>query len=73
MRIAICSLISADLLAILHRMGRGDEIVFAGAHFPGETYGKRLLRANGWKIIDLLDAILLKKSVTPVSGEQRLW
>jgi L-fucose mutarotase len=39
-------------------MGHGDEIVLADAHFPGETYGKRVLRADGLKIPDLLDAIL---------------
>ena len=58
MLIGISPLISPDLLAILYRMGHGDEIVFADAHFPGETYGKRLLRADGLKISDLLEAIL---------------
>ena len=58
MLIGISTLISPDLLAVLHRMGHGDEIVFADAHFPGETYGKRVLRADGLKIPDLLDAIL---------------
>jgi len=58
MLIGISPLISPDLLAILHRMGHGDEIVLADAHFPGETYGKRILRADGLKIPDLLDAIL---------------
>ena len=54
----ISPLISPDLLAVLHRMGHGDEIVLADAHFPGETYGKRVLRADGLRIPDLLDAIL---------------
>jgi len=58
MLIGISPLISPDLLAVLHRMGHGDEIVLADAHFPGETYGKRVLRADGLKIRDLLDAIL---------------
>jgi L-fucose mutarotase len=58
MLIGISPLISPDLLAVLHRMGHGDEIVLADAHFPGETYGKRVLRADGLKIPDLLDAIL---------------
>ena len=58
MLIGISPLISPDLLAVLHRMGHGDEIVFADAHFPGETYGKRVLRADGLRIPDLLDAIL---------------
>ena len=58
MLIGISPLISPDLLAVLHRMGHGDEIVLADAHFPGDTYGKRVLRADGLKIPDLLDAIL---------------
>jgi L-fucose mutarotase len=32
--------------------------VLADAHFPGETMGKRVLRADGLKIADLIDAIL---------------
>lgn len=58
MLIGISPLIAPELLAVLHRMGHGDEIVLADAHFPGETYGKRVLRADGLKIPDLLDAIL---------------
>ena len=54
----ISPLLSPDLLAGLCRMGHGDEIVLADAHFPGETYGKLVLRADGLKIPDLLDAIL---------------
>lgn len=58
MLLGISPLISPELLAILHRMGHGDEIVLADAHFPGDTYGQRSLRADGLKIADLLDAIL---------------
>jgi L-fucose mutarotase len=58
MLIGISPLISPDLLSVLYRMGHGDEIVLADAHFPGETYGQRVLRADGLRIADLLDAIL---------------
>ncbi|MEN6643869.1 MAG: L-fucose mutarotase [Armatimonadia bacterium] len=54
----ISPLLSPDLLATLSRMGHGDEIVLADAHFPGETIGKLTLRADGLRIPDLLDAIL---------------
>jgi L-fucose mutarotase len=81
MLIGISPLISPDLLGVLARMGHGDEIVLADAHFPGGTYGKRVLRADGLKIHDLLDAILplfaLDTSVEsplimmhPVSGDE---
>ena len=58
MLIGISPVISPDLLAVLDQMGHGDEIVLADAHFPGNTYGKRVLRADGLKIPVLLDAIL---------------
>ena len=58
MLIGISPLISPDLLAVLDRMGHGDEIVLADSYFPAEPYGNRVLRADGLKIPDLLDAIL---------------
>jgi L-fucose mutarotase len=58
MLVGISPLISPELLAMLHRMGHGDEIVLADAHFPGESYGRRVLRADGLRIADLLRAIL---------------
>jgi L-fucose mutarotase len=54
----ISPLISPDLLALLSRMGHGDEIVLADAHFPGETFNHKILRADGLRIPDLLAAIL---------------
>lgn len=54
----ISPLIGPELLETLARMGHGDEIVLADAHFPGETMGRRVVRADGLRIPDLLDAIL---------------
>ncbi|MBB5349935.1 L-fucose mutarotase [Haloferula luteola] len=54
----ISPLLSPELLATLHRMGHGDEIVLADAHFPGETFSTHTLRADGLGIAPLLDAIL---------------
>ncbi|MFL6429376.1 MAG: L-fucose mutarotase [Acidobacteriaceae bacterium] len=50
--------LSPDLLKALHEMGHGDELVLADAHFPGHTLGRRVLRADGLNIPQLLDAIL---------------
>ncbi|MCX7012233.1 MAG: L-fucose mutarotase [Candidatus Sumerlaeota bacterium] len=58
MLIGISPLLSPELLAVLHRMGHGDEIVLADAHFPGETMNPRVLRADGLRVAPLLDAIL---------------
>ena len=54
----ISPLLSPDLLATLARMGHGDELVLADAHFPGESVNPVCLRADGLRIADLLDAIL---------------
>lgn len=54
----ISPLLSPELLATLSRMGHGDEIVLADAHFPGESVNKRVVRADGLRIPPLLDAIL---------------
>lgn len=54
----ISPLISPDLLAVLARMGHGDEIVLADAHFPAESFNGRVLRADGLRIPNLLEAIL---------------
>lgn len=54
----ISPLISPDLLEVMARMGHGDELVLADAHFPGESIGKRVVRADGLRIADLLGAIM---------------
>lgn len=54
----ISKYISPELLAILHRMGHGDEIVLADAHFPGHSCGPVVVRADGVPVQPLLDGIL---------------
>ena len=54
----ISPLFSPELLACIYRMGHGHEIVLADAHFPGESLGPPVIRADGLKIAPLLDAIL---------------
>jgi L-fucose mutarotase len=50
--------LSPDLLKTLAEMGHGDEIILADAHFPGHTFCKRVLRADGLRISALLNAII---------------
>ena len=50
--------LSPELLKTLCEMGHGDEVLLADAHFPGHTLGRRVLRADGLQITQLLDAIL---------------
>ncbi|HET7839303.1 MAG TPA: L-fucose mutarotase [Rectinemataceae bacterium] len=58
MLIGIAPCISPELLALLHRMGHGDELVLADAFFPGDAMNPRVLRADGIRIPELLDGIL---------------
>ena len=58
MLIGISPLLSPELLSVLYRMGHGDEIVLADAHFPGESVNSRVIRADGIGVAALLDAIL---------------
>jgi L-fucose mutarotase len=54
----ISALLSPELLNALYRMGHGDEILLADAHYPGDTLGKRVIRADGLGVPELLSAIL---------------
>jgi L-fucose mutarotase len=54
----ISKYVSPELLAVLHQMGHGDEIVLADAHFPGHTVARRILRADGVTVGALLDGIM---------------
>ncbi|SFB77440.1 L-fucose mutarotase [Tropicimonas isoalkanivorans] len=54
----ISPLISPDLLDALNRMGHGDEIVLADAHFPALTFNARVIRADGLPVDALINAIL---------------
>jgi len=58
MLIGISPLLSPELLSVLYRMGHGDEIVLADAHFPGESVNPYVVRADGLQVAELLDAIL---------------
>ncbi|MBD5780323.1 L-fucose mutarotase [Pelagicoccus sp. NFK12] len=57
MLIGISPILSPELLNALYRMGHGDEIVLADAHFPGESFNENVIRADGLKIAALLEGI----------------
>lgn len=54
----IPKIISPELLKILCEMGHGDEIVIADGNFPSASIAKNLVRADGIKAVDMLDAVL---------------
>lgn len=51
-------ILSPELIKTLCEMGHGDEIVIADANFPAETFGKKVVRADGIGGVELLKAIL---------------
>ncbi len=54
----ISPLLSPEILAALARMGHGEELILADAHFPADAFNSRVLRADGLRIPELLEAIL---------------
>lgn len=58
MLIGISSVICPELLDALYRMGHGDEIVLADAHFPGESVNSKVIRSDGLRIDKLLAGIM---------------
>ena len=54
----ISPLLSPELLAVMCRMGHGEELVIADGQFPGHQFNDTVIRADGLNIPDLLDAIL---------------
>lgn len=51
------------LLSTLRSMGHGDEIALVDGNYPGEEHARRLVRADGLTVAQVLDAIL---SVLPI-------
>ncbi len=51
-------LLSPELLKILCEMGHGDELVLADANFPSASISQRIIRADGIRANDLLNAVL---------------
>ena len=54
----IPKIVSPQLLKVLCEMGHGDEIVIADGNFPAETFGQRVIRADGLGGEEMLDAVL---------------
>lgn len=54
----IPKILSPDLMKIMLEMGHGDELVLGDGNFPATAYARRLVRADGHNIPELLDAIL---------------
>ena len=68
----IPKIISPQLLKILCEMGHGDEIVIADGNFPSESYGKRVVRADGIGGVEMLKAVLALLPLDTYANENLL-
>ncbi len=62
-------IISPELLKILMEMGHGDEIVIGDGNFPAASNAKRLVRADGHGIPEILAAVLKLMPLDPYVEE----
>lgn len=51
-------ILSPALLSTLRSMGHGDEIALVDGNYPGEEHARRLVRADGLTVSQVLDAVL---------------
>lgn len=54
----IPKVLSPELMCILMEMGHGDELVLADGHFPATSHARRLVRADGHGVPEILEAVL---------------
>ena len=47
--------ISPELMKTMMVMGHGDELILADADFPANTFGKRVIRADGVGLTELAE------------------
>jgi len=58
MLIGIPPLLGPDFLHALRAMGHGDEIALVDANYPAAAQARRLIRADGLGLLDVLAAVL---------------
>lgn len=54
----IPNILSPELLKILMEMGHGDELVIADGNFPAASIAQKLVRLDGHRVPEVLEAIL---------------
>lgn len=58
MLIGIPPLLSPDALHALRSMGHGDEVALVDGNYPAQDHARRLVRADGHGLVDVLSAVL---------------
>jgi L-fucose mutarotase len=52
------AILSPELLKVMMEMGHGDELVIGDGNFPAASMARRLVRADGHGVPELLEAIM---------------
>jgi L-fucose mutarotase len=52
------AILGPELLKVMMEMGHGDELVIGDGNFPAASMARRLLRADGHGVPELLEAIM---------------
>ena len=52
------AILSPELLKVMMEMGHGDELVIGDGNFPAASMARRLLRADGHGVPELLEAVM---------------
>lgn len=58
MLIGLPALLGPDLLYTLRAMGHGDEIAIVDGNYPAQEHARRLIRADGHRLLPVLEAVL---------------
>ena len=58
MLIGIPAILGPELLSTLRAMGHGDEIAIVDGNYPALEHARRLIRADGHGVIEIIDAVL---------------
>lgn len=67
MLIGIPALLGPELLYALRAMGHGDELAIVDANYPAQEHARRLVRADGHGLVDMIRAVL---TVFPIDQSQ---
>jgi L-fucose mutarotase len=54
----IPAILSPELLKVMMEMGHGDELVIGDGNFPAASMARRLIRADGHGVAELLEAVM---------------
>ena len=58
MLIGIPALLGPDFLSTLRAMGHCDELAIVDGNYPAADHGRRVLRADGHGVLEVIDAVL---------------